>query len=118
VKLLLDEMWPPDVALQLRRRGHDVVAIAERAELRGQPDEQIFSVAQAEGRAIVTENVVDFRPLAARELQRGRSHAGVIFTSNRGFPRHDARVIGRLVTALDELLARVTDSTSLEHWLS
>lgn len=32
---------------------------------RGQPDAAIFAVAQAEGRAIVTENVADERPLAA-----------------------------------------------------
>jgi hypothetical protein len=45
VKLLLDEMWPPSIAVQLRRRGHDVEAVAERADLRGQADDAVFSVA-------------------------------------------------------------------------
>ena len=117
MKLLLDEMWSPAIADQLRRRDHDAVAVAERPELRGQSDPVIFAAAQAEGRAVVTENVVDYRPLAAQELQDGRSHAGLILTSNRRFPRHESRTAGRLVTALDELLSGDLEATSLEYWL-
>ncbi len=118
MRLLLDEMWPPEVAVQLRRRGHDVVAVAERPELRGQPDAVIFAAAQVEGRVIVTENVVDYRPLAAYEIQDGRSHVGLIFTSNRSFPRHDPRTVGRLVSTLDRLLSEGLESANLEYWLS
>ena len=57
MKLLLDEMWPHDLADQLRRRGHYVVAVTERPHLRGQSDAFIFAAAQAEERVIVTENV-------------------------------------------------------------
>jgi NADPH-dependent 2,4-dienoyl-CoA reductase/sulfur reductase-like enzyme len=117
VKLLLDEMWSPEIAVQLRRRGHDVVAVAERPELRGQPDDIVFAAAQAEGRAVVTENVLDYRPLGAVELEHGRSHAGLIFTTNRRFPRHDARTSGRLVTALNALLVIETAIDSREMWL-
>jgi hypothetical protein len=28
-RLLLDEMWSPEIAVQLCRRGHDVIAVAE-----------------------------------------------------------------------------------------
>lgn len=118
MKLLLDEMWPPEIAVQFRRRGHDVVAVAERPELRGQPDAVIFAMAQAEARAILTENVADYRPLAASELQQGRSHAGLIFTSNRRFPRHDPRTARRMVTALNEVLSNGLEAANLEHWLS
>ncbi|MBI4491548.1 MAG: DUF5615 family PIN-like protein [Chloroflexi bacterium] len=118
MKLLLDEMWPPEVAVQLRRRGHDVVAVAERSELRGQPDAAIFTTAQVEGRAIVTENVVDYRPLAVNALQRGDTHRGLVFTSNRRFPRHDPRTAGHLATALDELLSTEREALNLEYWLS
>jgi len=118
VKLILDEMWPPEIAIQLRRRGHDALAVAERPELRGQPDIAIFAFAQAEERAIVIENVVDYRPLAARGLQQGRSHFGLVFTSNHRFPRHDPRTAGRLITALDELLSSGLEAANLEHWLS
>jgi predicted nuclease of predicted toxin-antitoxin system len=118
VKILLDEMWPPHIAVQLRRRGHDAVAIAERPELRGQPDAIIFAVAQAEGRAVVTENVSDFRLLAGYETRAGKPHSGVIFTSDRRLPRHDPRTAGRLVKLLDELLSSHGEGTNLEYWLS
>lgn len=118
MNLLLDEMWPPEIAVQLRLRGHDVIAVAERQDLRGQPDAAIFAEAQAQGRAIVTENVADYRPLAAYELQVGRSHAGLVFTTNRAFPRHDERTPGRLVAALDDLLRSAAWSADREFWLS
>lgn len=117
MKLLLDEMGSPEIAVQLRRRGHDVVAVAERPELRGQPDATVFAAAQTEERAVVTENVLDYRPLGAVELEHGRSHGGLIFTINRRFPRHDARTAGRLVTALEAFLAAETAITNREMWL-
>jgi hypothetical protein len=111
-------MWSPEIADQLRRRGRDVVAVAERPELRGQPDSVIFATAQAETRAIVTENVADYRALATAAVQRGDSHAGLVLSSNRRFPRHNPRTTGRLVIALEALLAAQPDLTSCEHWLS
>ncbi len=118
MKLLLDEMWSPEIAIQLQRRGHDVAAVTQQPELRGQSDHVIFATAQRERRAIVTENVADYRPLAASELQQGRSHGGLIFTGNQRFPRHDPRTAGRMVTALDELLSEGPEATNLEYWLS
>lgn len=101
MKLLLDEMWPPEIAVQLRHRGHDVVAVAERPELQGQRDEVIFATAQTEERALRTVNVIDYRPLAAHEIEQRRSHNGLILTSNRRFPRHDPHTLGRLTAVLD-----------------
>src|SRR5437762_13027670 len=98
-------MWAAEIAVQLRRRGHDVVAVTERLDLRGQPDAIVFAAAQEEERAVVTENVSDYRPLAAYWIEQGRTHAGLILTSNRRFPRHDPRTTGRLVASLDELLS-------------
>jgi predicted nuclease of predicted toxin-antitoxin system len=118
VKLLLDEMWSPVIATQRRRRGHDVVAVTERPDLRRQSDAVIFAVAQREDRAVVTENVADFRQIAAFELRRGRAYVGLIFTRDRRFPRHDRRTAGRLVTALDELLAHGPAGMGFEWWLS
>lgn len=118
MKLLLDEMWPPEAAAQLRRRGHDVVAVAERPDLRTQEDEVIFAAAQDEDRAVVTENVADYRPIADSLLQHGRSHGGLILTTDRRFPRHDPRTLGRLIAALDALLSSATDIRGREYWLS
>jgi len=117
VKLLLDEMLSPEIAAQLRRRGHDAVAVGERTDLRAQSDAIIFARAQREGRAIVTENVSDFRPLASFELQQGRSCPGLIFMTNRRFPRNDPRTAGRLVTALNDLLSTTLGPADPETWL-
>ncbi len=106
MKLLLDEMYPPAAAEELRARGHDVVSVhdPEYRRLEGAPDEEIFAAALAEERALVTENVPDFRRLEADALARGEAHATLVFTSNRQFPRGERGTIGRLVEALDELL--------------
>ena len=116
MKLLLDEMWAPALAQELRDRGHEVVAVAERPDLRGMPDEAILEAAQAAGWVIVTENVVDNRPLAADAMRAGRTHPTLIFTSNRAYPRASRRTAGRLVAALDALL---TSGIAIqhEHWL-
>ena len=116
VKLLLDEMWPPAIAEALRDRGHEAVAVAERRELRGMPDEAIFEEARAECWVIVTENVVDYRPLAAAAMRAGRAYPALIFTSNRAYPRANRRTAGRLVAALDALLT-TRDAIDGEHWL-
>ena len=116
MKLLLDEMWAPAIAAALRDRGHDVVAVAERRDLRGMPDAAIVEAAQAEGWVIVTENVVDYRPLAADAMRAGRDSPAIIYTSNRAYPRANRRTAGRLVAALDALLA-ARDAIESEHWL-
>ena len=118
MKLLLDEMWPAQVAVQLRKRGHDVLAVTESEGLRGQADEVVFLHAHQEERAVVTENVIDYRPLAQQALSQGQGHAGMIFTSNRAFPRGDPRTVGRIVVALASLLESVLDLQDREHWLS
>jgi Domain of unknown function (DUF5615) len=54
LKLLLDEMMQRVVAEQPRARGHDVVAVAERSDLRSIPDAEAFARTQAERRTVVT----------------------------------------------------------------
>ena len=116
MKLLLDEMWPPSVAEALRHRGHDAEAVAARPDLRGASDERLFAVGLAEGRAIVTENVKDFRSLATTAIGAGRDHPPIILTSGKAWPRADRRTIGRLVKALDALLT-ANDTIEGERWL-
>ena len=106
MKVLLDEMYSGTIAQQLRERGHDVVSVhdAEYRRLEGAPDEEIFVFAATEGRALVTENVPDYRRLEAGALARGEDAPKLIFTTNRQFPRGDPATVGRLVLALDALL--------------
>ena len=58
----------------------------------------------AEARALVTENVPDYRRLEADALARGEPIPGLVFTTNRQFPRGEPATIGRLVRALDALM--------------
>lgn len=102
MRLLLDEMYAPVVAEQLRARGHDVVSVhdPDYRRLEGAPDEEVFALALAEERALVTENVPDFRRLEADAIARGDAHPTLVFTSNRQFPRGEPGTTGRLVEAL------------------
>jgi len=52
------------------RRG--LLQTAGREDLAGRSDGIIFEVACSEGRAVVTNNIKDFRPLAAEWLAQGR----------------------------------------------
>src|ERR1039458_2621085 len=78
-------MYPPTIAEQLRLRGHDVVAVTESSELRSLPDAAVFAAAQREHRAVATENVADFIPLANEPDQRGESHFGLVLVDSSRF---------------------------------
>lgn len=121
MKLLLDEMFLPTIAKRLREKhGHDVVAVAERDELRGLQDADIFLAAQEEMRTLVTENVRDFRPNAREWQAMGKVHFGLVLTTNRRFPRAHSRTAGRLVKALSDLMDADTDhppASNREIWL-
>lgn len=116
VPQLLDEMHAPTVAATLRRRGHDVVAVVERDDLRALSDEELFQWATEQGRRVVTENVKEFAPLLRRAEELGRSAAPLLFTSSRTFPR-SRRSPGPLIAALDAWLRSPEPDRPTEDWL-
>lgn len=87
VRLLLDEMFSPAIAAALRERGHTVVAVVERIDLRAMTDPDVFVWAATEKTWLVTENVRDFRPIMLQAMQAGSATPGLLFTSSRTFPR-------------------------------
>lgn len=119
MRLLVDEMYPPAIAEQLRRGGADAVAVSERADLRALADLDLFAIAQAQQRALVTENIDDFSLIADDCDRRGEAHHGLLLVSPRKYPRGDRRTIGRIVTALRRLIDQQpsTAATSLRYWL-
>ncbi len=121
MKLLLDEMHAPAAAVGLRRLGHDVVAVKERPELVGLADADLLRAAAADRRAIVTENVKDFVALHLTGTASGRSHAGLLFTHPRRFPRgagdHVHTLVNALVEFLSEQAAVFGDAESFIWWL-
>ena len=112
VGLLLDEMFTPRIAEELLRRGHDVLAVAADPELRALSDAEICAWASDHARRVVTENVKDFRRLASTAPT-----SGVLFSSNRRFPR-SRRNLGPLIDTLDRwLVAAATAPPPAEDWL-
>jgi predicted nuclease of predicted toxin-antitoxin system len=114
LRLLLDEMYASLVARELRARGHDVVSVHD-APGRGTPDEDVLEYACNEGRAVVTENVRDYRPLTEARIVAGGSHCGLVLTTEKRWPRSD---VGALVAALDQLLTSTAEQPiDGELWL-
>jgi hypothetical protein len=105
VRLVLNEMWSQEIARQLRARGHDVIAATEQPRrYRGVPDREFFLRAQADGRAVVTDNVPDFTRVLREHLGRGQTHYGLFFAVRPNFDRGSVRVVGEMTRALDTLL--------------
>jgi predicted nuclease of predicted toxin-antitoxin system len=119
VRLLLDEHFSFRIAEQLRRRGFDVLAVAERADLRQMSDQDLLRCAHRDERAVVTENVQDFLPIHGEFLNHGEPHSGIVLTSPHKFSRSTAG-IGTLVTALARLLEQRGNERALQSdvlWL-
>jgi hypothetical protein len=117
IQLLLDEMFSPVVAEALRERGHRVVAVVERPELRAMPDAEVFAWAAAARCWLLTENVKDCQPIKLQALQATAATAGLLFTSSRTFPR-SRRHVGPLVDALDAWLTKgPPEPPIIEDWL-
>lgn len=121
MRLLLDEMYPAAIAEALRAGGHDAIAVQEDGMLRELSDEALFAVAQEQRRALVSENVKDFMPIHSARQAQGEPHHGLIFTTNRSFPRHHKAFIGALARALERFLAGqevgAPEPSSAVHWL-
>ncbi len=120
LRLLLDEHLSPEIARQLRQRGHDVIAVGERQDLKGRSDRVHFASLPDEQRAIVTRDLADFRPLLTEALRRGSPCYGLICVPHR-FPL-SRQAIGRIVKALEALLDAHPESDALmkrggEIWL-
>lgn len=117
MRLLLDELFPPAIAVQLRRHGHDAATVQELG-LTGASDEVVWERASGEDRILVTENARDLVPLAQASVTRGRHHPGLIVTSNRSLPRHRGGGIGSLVLALLRLAEEAPDLHDRTEWLA
>ncbi len=102
MRLLLDEQYSAEIAAQLRSDGYDVASVHELG-LVGIADQPLLETAATEERALVTNNVRDFAPLAVSWTAEGRDHYGLIFTSDRSLPR-SRNTIGLFVDALRGLL--------------
>jgi predicted nuclease of predicted toxin-antitoxin system len=119
VKLLLDEMFSPAIARELRDRGHDVEAVAGHPDREGPSDPEVMALARAEQRAIVTNNLRDYRPLHTEAIVAGGpGHFGMIFMP--GTYRRTKADMGRIISSLEVVLAQCPGESDLangEAWL-
>ena len=116
MKALLDEQLSVEIAQELRRRGVDVEAVTERPDLLRASDERLVDVAMQEDRAVVTNNLRHFRPIAAQRLAQGKQHAGLILLpSNRARNRN---ATGALADAIEAVMrAHPKGIRDAEHWI-
>jgi predicted nuclease of predicted toxin-antitoxin system len=118
LRLVLDEHLSPVIATSLRQRDHDVVSVTE-VNLAGVADSVVLEWAIQVGRAVVTADVGDFRPVHQAYVDHGQESAGLILLSSSRFsPARSA--FGVLIEALDAFLASHPgqhDLACAEHWL-
>ena len=94
---LVDEMFPAAAAEILRTKyGHDAVHVTE-VGLGAADDMQVAAAARADGRAVVTENVVDFA--AERDLV-------LVFVLKKNLPAGGGQAVA---------LARILDRWDKDH---
>ena len=120
MKLLLDEQFSPDLATLLRERKHDAIAVGERPDLISSEDEALLALSSSEGRALLTNNVRDFAPIATRWAGDGRTHLGLLFVSDRTLGR-SRNTIGTYTSALDRFMKEHPSEDALRdqiRWLT
>lgn len=79
----------------------------------------MLALCAAEGRALLTNNVADFTVIVRRCALEGRSHTGLIFTSDASLPR-GRNTIGTYVSALQGLMRANPGENAFAdrvHWL-
>jgi len=107
VRLLLDEMYPPRLAEELRAVGIDVVTVVE-VHLNAAPDSDVFTAAIESQRAVLTENVADFTRIAAAHSTSGSHHHGLLIALSSRFSRR-ASGIGALAAATQAMVDQHVD---------
>jgi hypothetical protein len=117
LRAILDEQLSPQIAVLLRKAGgYDVDAVADRDDLAGRSDRMVFEVACREGRAVVTNNIKDFRPLAAEFMAQGKVHSGLVLLPSKRTRSRDS--IAALAGAIEHLLRDNPDGiASSERWI-
>jgi len=102
VKLTLDNHYSPAIARALANQGFDVVTAVEK-EWQMAPDGSILDLCRGERRSLLTNSVADFVALANDWHATGRTHSGLIFTSDASLPRTRA-TIGTYLRLLGDLM--------------
>lgn len=112
-RLLIDEMFPREAADALRTSGHDAVSAHEVCP--GSSEPAVWALAVDQDRAVVTENLIDFRPLLAEALRDGQPAVPLLCVRRRGLPRGGALAVS-LARRLDRFLSSRDTLPATELW--
>lgn len=108
MRVLLDaNLSSKRIGEQLRRRAHDVRAIADEPELDGLDDELVLELATQEQRILVTRNSRDVAPISRSWAEAGREHAGLILIWTLSH-----RQYAEIVRGVNTWLEQVPDASS------
>jgi predicted nuclease of predicted toxin-antitoxin system len=97
IRLYLDEDVRPLLAHTLRERGYDAVSALDLGRI-AMPDTAHFEYASEENRALLTFNIRDFVPLAARAMAEGKVFPGLVVSDQieiRELLRRTLRLLGQ-----------------------
>ena len=112
-------MLSPTIARELTARGHDVTAVAGDPAHEALSDADVLARARSQRRAVVTNNIRDFRPLHTEAVAPGGpGHCGMIFMP--ATYRRTKADTGRIITALEAKLVEFPgedDLVDAEAWL-
>lgn len=114
MKWLVDEMFPRTLAGRLTELGHDAVSVHD-VGLAGATDDDVFELAVAQDRLIVTENFADFALLLERRVSGDAPCVPVVFVRKSNFPRGGG-LVARLATHLNGWASHHPDPYIGAHW--
>jgi hypothetical protein len=107
-------MLSPVIARDLRAHGHDAESVAGHPDREARSDPEVLALARAGHRALVTNNLRDFRPLHSEAISPGGAgHLGMIFMlSSYRRTRADT---GKIVAALEAVLSQYPSDSGLAN---
>ncbi len=108
MRLLLDaHVSGHRIGAALGAEGHDVRAVDQERGLEGWSDERLLTLAESEGRIVVTFDVADFARISQNWAGEGRSHSGLILVTSLDHSEFGAvlRVIGRALASRSDQAA-------------
>lgn len=118
VKVFLDHHYPKALVQALRESGIDAVSAFE-VGMQLASDEEILEYCRGEERVVLTNNHSDFAQIARNWIIVGRSHCGIIYTSDYSLPRTvaNAHQIAQRIKVLIATIAPGSDLQDQQRWL-
>ena len=118
VRIFLDHHYPKALVQALRESGIDAVSAFE-VGMQLASDEEILEYCRGEERVVLTNNHSDFAQIARNWIIVGRSHCGIVYTSDQSLPRTVANA-HQIVRRINMLIATIPPGSDLQdqqRWL-